>query len=466
MEWRTWVNSGAVVLIAAGLVVWIGLRLASVREQTPTAAAQPVAGARQPAFLLTGTASCSARGCHGSLTPPASVAAEEPIQFDEYTRWNGQDPHTRAYQVLLEDRSIAMVKHLGFKDAHKEPRCLACHVNPLAVGAAAEQFLREAPDSEAAQRLRAERLVGVGCEACHGPAEHWLGPHTTASWPRDPDQKKAQGMWPVEDVTVRGKVCAGCHVGAPPGAEGPLRDANHDLIAAGHPRLQFELGTFLANLPPHWNVRAKKAQDDQTWAFGQVMSAEAALKLLAYRAAAAPENAAPWPEFAEYDCFACHHHLQPDSWRQQAKYLGQRKPGTLPWGSWYFALAGKLGTPAVVEKLGSLAVSMEKPYPPRPTVKLQAEEALTQLAALRTQLTRKPLPREALRKLLAKAVKEGGTPARDELGCCRTARTRSPHALRLPPAGAPVHQLRAFPVYFDSPHGFRPDLFLKALQLD
>src|SRR5262249_11338289 len=154
--------------------------------------------------------------------------------------------------------------------------------------------------------------------------------------------KRELGMWSVTDAAARGRACAGCHVGAPPVSdELPPRDVNHDLIAAGHPRLHFELATFLANLPPHWNVAAKKngASDAQGWAVGQAVSAEAALELLAHRTAT---EKAPWPEFAEYDCFACHHDLQPDGWRQQAQRLGKRKPGTLPWGTWYFALTDRL----------------------------------------------------------------------------------------------------------------------------
>src|SRR5205814_170817 len=103
-------------------------------------------------LLLTGTASCSARGCHGSLTP----AAENPVQFDEYTRWQRHDPHTRAYQVLFSDRSKEIVKRLNLDAAPEEPRCLACHVNPLVAGPKGERLLREAPDGEPARRLRGE----------------------------------------------------------------------------------------------------------------------------------------------------------------------------------------------------------------------------------------------------------------------------------------------------------------------
>jgi hypothetical protein len=39
-----------------------------------------------------------------------------------------------------------------------------------------------------------------------------------------------------------------------------------------------------------------------------------------------------WPEYAELDCFACHHSLTAtkDSWRQERGYAG-RRPGNTPW---------------------------------------------------------------------------------------------------------------------------------------
>jgi hypothetical protein len=39
-----------------------------------------------------------------------------------------------------------------------------------------------------------------------------------------------------------------------------------------------------------------------------------------------------WPEYAQLDCFACHHSLTPakDSWRQERGYTG-RRPGNPPW---------------------------------------------------------------------------------------------------------------------------------------
>ena len=72
---------------------------------------------------------------------------------------------------------------------------------------------------------------------------------------------------------------------------------NYDLIAAGHPRLDFSFHAFLGVMPKHWpDIAAKPGSpaiqpgfktDREThaeaWAIGQVVAAEAALKLLADR---------------------------------------------------------------------------------------------------------------------------------------------------------------------------------------
>ena len=62
---------------------------------------------------------------------------------------------------------------------------------------------------------------------------------------------KAVG-WMLREVGNRAKACVGCHIGAPAEGDWPLRDMNHDMIAGGHPRLQFDLRLFLEAMPEHW----------------------------------------------------------------------------------------------------------------------------------------------------------------------------------------------------------------------
>jgi hypothetical protein len=301
-----------------------------------------------------GTPSCSARACHGGDEP----LPNRRIGRNEYTAWNYADPHTRTLQVLYNELSANIVRRLGWQDAHKEPRCLACH-------------------AETASEFGSSRLTSAGCESCHGPAWSWLGPHTLGPGWREKYPAASKALLDVSDLAATARSCVGCHIGAPPGEGLGVRDMNHDMIAAGHPRLNFEFAGYLAQLPPHWNPKSLPDMSDprfraRAWAVGQVISAEAALKLLEHRA-----GQAGWPELAEYSCYACHHDLAgPGGWRQK-----EGSAGTLPWGSWYFAALSSV-VPGVAEALDDLESAL-------------AQRPAGQIAALRAQAFRQALAREA-----------------------------------------------------------------------
>jgi hypothetical protein len=293
---------------------------------------------------LTGTLSCSGRGCHADFERPDMK--DQPISRISYTRWLLNDPHTRAYQVLYDPLARQMGEKLGIKNVATEPRCLACHCTPQAA----------ALDTVTA---REERIFGVGCEACHGPAKDWLVAHRDESLKKmDPEKKKLAfrdiKMTFLQSHSVRAEVCAGCHIGAPADPEKglPLRDMNHDFIAAGHPRLTFEYGSFLANLPKHWTEKDTRSTDwkekvpdleARAWIVGQAVSAQAALRLLAEHRANPKAKDRVWPELAEYDCYACHHDLEGRSWRQERGYpnglIGALRPSR-----WYTALLPAITT--------------------------------------------------------------------------------------------------------------------------
>src|SRR5207249_194343 len=103
--------------------------------------------------------------------------------------------------------------------------------------------------------------------------------------------------------------------------------------------------------PHHWSpVRDASRSPDvnmKNWFAGQMVTAHAAAKLLEYRAS---NDKAPWPEFTEYDCFACHHNFRDPSWRQERGYElrkeQKRMAGSLTWGSWNFAMMLKPGVPS------------------------------------------------------------------------------------------------------------------------
>ena len=93
-------------------------------------------------------------------------------------------------------------------------------------------------------------------------------------WTGLSDQQKFDGfgMRPTKDLLARGQACTECHVGL------GSTDVNHDLIAAGHPRLNFEYGNQLAKLPKHWRVEDDKARhpdyEAKVWALGQLLDGE------------------------------------------------------------------------------------------------------------------------------------------------------------------------------------------------
>jgi hypothetical protein len=411
------------------------------------------APASPPSVLpgLAGTASCSGRACHGGLEPTA--APGRTILRDEYTKWLGQDKHAQAYEVLFDERSVRIAKNLGIPHAHLDLRCLACHTNPQIAGLAATVSVRE------------ERTFGVGCESCHGSAEKWLGPHTAQDW--TPQKRQPYGMIPVSDPSALAQRCAGCHVGAPPGPDALVtRDVNHDLVAAGHPRLNFELTAFLANMPPHWNTtKPKRAAETQIWALGQTVCAQAALDLLAHRS-----KTAPWPEFAEYNCFACHHDLRQPSWRQEMGY-GQRLPGALPWSDWYVAMPRLLSPEGsmVRQRLEDLGKEMEKPYPSPDAVSRQAKQLAQDMGDIQDRLKTRFGPKE-MRAVLWPSSAENPKTARrswdaaEQVYLALWALTQdggNPGLVEM--LRTLDRERRGLQHGFDSPIRFRPDRFFPAL---
>src|SRR5438270_7920325 len=283
----------------------------------------PTAGVPTGVGHFQGVGGCSARACHGSLVPDDPTADRSRYA---YTFSLNFDKHPRAFAVLDQDLGRRIMKNLANggppKLGSEDARCLACHTVPGTVLDAGGSLNL----SDAARALRRE---GVGCEACHGASESWLVAHTTWRSPREREAGyRSGGMTPLGDLAERAAVCVGCHVGAPEDKTHnlPARDVNHELIAAGHPRLSFEFSSYLADMPPHWNEPADRERPARAWVVGQAVQAEAELRLL-QPPADGPET---WPEFARYDCAACHHDLSAGTWR--------RGPGRLVGDAWDVSL--------------------------------------------------------------------------------------------------------------------------------
>jgi hypothetical protein len=248
--------------------------------------------AQQPGYI--GAGGCASSNCHGATS--AAPEADSRILGNEYSIWSVNDKHSQAFKVLLEPRSRRMAQILGIADPSTDKKCTSCH----AAGS---------PEKSASD--------GVACEACHGPAEKWLGPHTQKN---SHAASVAAGLIDTKDLTIRAKTCLQCHQGTAD------RIVDHDLIAAGHPDLAFELDTFSWAQPIHHREPKPSAGNSlprvRNWAVGQAVAFSEGMRLLATRAGRL------WPEFAELECYQCHHDLRADSWRIQRGYPG-RRPGSL-----------------------------------------------------------------------------------------------------------------------------------------
>jgi Cytochrome c554 and c-prime len=269
---------------------------AAIVTQTP----QPTKAASEIGNY-TGPGSCSAVACHGSIR---AVTGSRILQT-EYSTWISQDRHARATEVLSNPTSMRMGRILGIARPDQASKCLACH----------------GLDVPPAERARNFTTEGVSCEACHGPATGWLGYHVTKDARHEESVRR--GMYDTKDVVKRTEKCLTCHLGT---AE---KFVDHEMIAAGHPDLVFDLDAFSAAMPRHWRESsdADPFGSVRTFGVGQLVHLGAALDRLGRRV-----KGPVWPEYAELDCFACHHSLTrpEDSWRQAQGYERRARPGNPP----------------------------------------------------------------------------------------------------------------------------------------
>lgn len=245
-----------------------------------------------------GPGSCSAVACHGAIRPMPGAR----ILQTEYSTWVAQDRHARATEILGNPVSQRMGRILGIGNPMQAPKCLLCHSLDVPPAVRGRNFVNE----------------GVSCEACHGPATGWLGYHVTKDATHEESVRR--GMHDTKDVVKRTERCLTCHLGT------SEKFVDHEMIAAGHPDLVFELEAFSAAMPRHWKETAdtEAYKPVRTFAVGQLVHFRSSLDRLARRV-----KGPVWPEYAELDCFACHHSLTrpEDSWRQAQGYENRARPG-------------------------------------------------------------------------------------------------------------------------------------------
>lgn len=276
---------------------------------------------------LVGAASCAASGCHGDPRPGATHSASA------FQTWLTRDPHARAYDVLWtfrgremtrllspgESKSTALIEHQLSDQQHRqvlEQKCVGCHATP--------------PNHDHA-RADSDYALGVHCESCHGAAGGWLFEHQRLG----ATAKPGTGQINTKNLEQRAEACMGCHVG-PSLATGSPQPVDHDLIAAGHPRLNFEFHSYFQSLPAHWDrSRDEKAVPGafhfQAWKVGQAKQSAQLAELTKHFTEKQQTGVA---DFALMNCFACHHALTNDPARQQSSQgrdlLAPAAPLTVP----------------------------------------------------------------------------------------------------------------------------------------
>ncbi len=291
-----------------------------------------------------GVASCAGSTCHGRMTGDGV-----PVRQDEIAKW--QEPsslggaHSRAYAVLSNTRSQTIARNLGIGDASSAPMCLGCHSSRAEASGGA---------------FRYQLTDGVNCESCHGAASGWISSHYAGTLPEAQQHADniRRGMRQLENPAVRAAVCLDCHFGS----EGEGQFVTHRIMAAGHPRISFELDLF-STLQAHHNEDSdyieRKGRPDHVrmWAVGQAMAIERALSL--FTSARGTEGV--FPEFYFYDCHSCHRRIV-DS--DNANVTAVRNPGRpIPQGMPPFndenmimlSAAARVAAPALVSRFDEKA---------------------------------------------------------------------------------------------------------------
>jgi hypothetical protein len=247
------------------------------------------------------------------------------------------------------------------------------------------------------------------------------------------EQKATLGFVPLETPVDRARSCLPCHVGSSVDDQiHGLVDVNHDLIAAGHPRLNFEFASYYSQYPKHWGDVKERLHDPsheaRAWVLGQLATAEAALQLLRARAekseqlivegmpqplngsALSVSHSGPWPEFAEYNCYACHHNLRGGVAIEVG--LASAVPGELPWGDWYTPMIDVIASemPPSDRNWSKLIASVEAemihPLPESRRVMDRVDKTLSVIDAWLIDLRSRPIDAGVVDRLMSAAIEQ------------------------------------------------------------
>lgn len=355
-------------LIALGAVIYLGL--AGARPATAT-------NVQQNAHL--GVASCAGSTCHGRQVADGSV-----VRQDEVLRWQDDSSptgaHSRAFRTLGTARSAAIARNLGLASAETAPMCLGCH-----------------SEKAAATGPKFQISDGVGCESCHGAASGWISGHYAvgASHARN----VAQGMIPLEDPKARASNCLDCHFGS--AKQGQF--INHRIMAAGHPRVSFELDLF-TGLQAHHDedsdyIKRKGRRDPvQDWAVGQAMALDRALTLWSDPTLG---QEGVFPEYYFFDCHSCHRRISDEPSFRAAAIANPGRP--IPRGMAPFSDGNMIMLSAAARRLSPTLGQRFDADSKAFHAALASDRALSLKAATRLRATSKELLNSFSKRRFSKA---------------------------------------------------------------
>ena len=275
----------------------------------------PVASANSNSMVsgarYEGVASCAGSTCHGRAEGNGAV-----VRQDEISTWQSPSSksgaHSRAYAVLAGRRGQQIADSLRLGPATQAADCLGCH----------------ATFAPAAQRgPRFSLSDGVSCESCHGAAEGWLASHYAR--PATHESNIADGLVPLDRPDVRANNCLDCHYGS----KNRGQFVTHEMMAAGHPRVSFELDLFSALQQHHdedddYRARKGRMNSVRFWAVGQ---AEAVRRSTALFADPEFGMEGAFPQLYFYDCHSCHRTIQDSDKRRLTFVENPERP--IPFGN-------------------------------------------------------------------------------------------------------------------------------------
>ena len=311
----------------------------------------------KPRPYVFGAQFCS--DCHGHPENYAGQLGEMICNMDEYRNWHDRDRHEYSFHwsmnippdrrnakderhqngarflLLAGQRAQAIVDRLQIKDLRRSA-CVNCHGLAVPKDVPVDRFV--------------QNTDGVTCVACHGAYQDWALRHQAVNDPQwrkltRKEKERDYGMVDLWNPVIHASKCLSCHIGN----ADEQKVITHSMYAAGHPALPgIEVASFGDQEPRHWRFLREKPEPIQQLlgfnrrrmeqtelvAISAIVALRESMKLfVAGFKMAGPSGRTPavWPEFARYDCYACHHELQASGpplagnrWRNPERSAGPR----------------------------------------------------------------------------------------------------------------------------------------------